>query len=237
MDAVAPCFERLNVVRDPVARSGAVNMALDEVLLSSVDSGVILRLYAWSEPTVSFGYFESSLAAGRVARGRATVRRWTGGGIVEHGDDFTYSLCVSRACAFARLRSAESYRRVHASLALALQRCRLVVEWNADLASLPNSPYGNACFDRPVRHDLLVNGKKVAGGAQRRGRGGLLHQGSVQVGPAADGYSGWRAKLWHELPTALAGGCEDRQLTDAEILQATALASAKYASPAWTDRF
>lgn len=213
-------------------------MALDEVLLARATDDAVLRLYVWSEPTVSFGYFEPSLSAKRAAQGRATVRRWTGGGIVEHGDDLTYSLCVPRSCVFAGLRSAESYRRIHAAVAHALKKSGLPVESHASRLSSPNSPHGNACFDRPVLHDLLADGRKVAGGAQRRSRGGLLHQGSVRLlSDAADAYAGWRERMWRELPAALAGFCDERSLTAEEISQAEALALSKYATAAWTDRF
>ena len=210
-------------------------MALDEVLLHSAADGVLLRLYAWAEPTVSFGYFEHSRSARRVALGRNIVRRWTGGGIVEHGDDLTYSLCVPRSCDFANLRSHESYRRIHACLADALQRCGTSSASHVGPEVVPPVPvHANACFERPVLHDLLVAGRKVAGGAQRRNRVGLLHQGSVRIGlvdPA------WKNDLWSVLPTVLADRHEERTLTPDEITQAQTLATTKYATTAWTDRF
>ena len=180
MEAYAPCFPRLQVIRDPAARTGPMNMALDEVLLGSASETATLRRYDWSEPTVSFGYFEPSASARRVAAGRPVVRRWTGGGIVEHGEDLTYSLCVPRSCPFTVLRSAESYRRVHAAVARALFRGGVPAElYGIPVPAPPSVGVANACFERPVLHDLVAGGRKVAGGAQRRNRAGLLHQGSA----------------------------------------------------------
>lgn len=39
---------------------------------------------------------------------------------------------------------------------------------------------GRECFEAPVMHDVVVAGRKAAGGAQRRTKRGLLHQGSIQ---------------------------------------------------------
>ncbi len=209
-------------------------MALDEVLLHSTASVPLLRLYVWAEPTVSFGYFEPSSSARRVALGRKIVRRWTGGGIVEHGDDLTYSLCVPRSCGFANLRSTESYRRIHAGVAHALRQGGASIASHIDLdATPPAASHANACFERPVLHDLLAKGHKVAGGAQRRNRVGLLHQGSVRIG--LDDLA-WKTDLWRALPAVLADVYEEKTLTADEISQALTLASAKYAATAWTDR-
>ena len=237
MESDGRCFAALHVVHDRVARGGALNMALDETLLGSTGDTVVLRFYDWEEPTVSFGYFEKSASARRTARGQAVVRRWTGGGIVEHGEDLTYSLCVPRSCPFATLRSGESYRRVHAAVAAALSRCGVAAATH-DLAASPAAGELNACFERPVLHDLVAAGRKIAGGAQRRNRTGLLHQGSVQV-RFTDPETGaaWKRAMHHELPAALSERCVEHGLTPQDLARAHALAEAKYASAAWTDRF
>ena len=238
MVAHGSCFPRLHVIHDPVARPGPMNMALDEVLLGSVGEAVVLRLYDWSEPTVSYGFFEPSAAARRVAGDRAVVRRWTGGGLVEHGEDLTYSLFVPRSCPFTALRSTESYRWVHAAVATALSRCDMPAESHDAPVTSP-SPVGavNACFERPVLHDLVVGGRKIAGGAQRRNRVGLLHQGSVQPGfTDPDTLLAWKRVMRRELPLALGECCEERELAPLDIAQARTLAEAKYASHGWTNR-
>ena len=239
MDAPGPCFTSLRVIRDPVARTGPMNMALDEVLLGSAGDTAILRLYDWSEPTVSCGYFEPSASARCAAHGRTVVRRWTGGGIVEHGEDLTYSLCVPRSCPFTALRSAESYRRIHAAVATALSRCGVSAEHhNFPEAAPPSAGEFNACFERPVLHDLVAGGRKIAGGAQRRNRTGLLHQGSILPVPVVPAtFPAWKRAMHLALPLALGEHCEERELTSRDIAHAQALAEAKYATPAWANRF
>ncbi len=78
-------FHELIVIDDPTPRPGPLNMAIDEVLLGTKRSA-ILRFYRWSAPSVSFGYFVCFAEACEIARNRATVRRWTGGGIVADSD-------------------------------------------------------------------------------------------------------------------------------------------------------
>ncbi len=145
-------------------------MAADEAL-TRLATEPVLRVYRWDRPSVSFGYFGEF--AGVVERwaGRNPVRRWTGGGEVPHGEDFTYSLFVPRDDPFASIPVGESYRQIHTALASCISGASLAAE---DSAQNP------ACFARPVISDILVNAQKVGGAAQRRGRFGLLHQGSVQ---------------------------------------------------------
>ena len=153
----------------------AWNMAMDEALLMTADCPV-LRVYRWETPALSFGYFLPWQVAENVSRGRVLVRRWTGGGMVEHGDDFTWSLIVPSGMAIGRTRPAESYRLIHGALGTALEKSGIVVEQVP--ASAP-VPAGGWCFTAPAPGDLLVTGSKIAGAGQRRCRHGLLHQSSL----------------------------------------------------------
>ncbi len=75
-------------------------MAIDEVLLTTARPA-ILRFYRWNAPSVSFGYFVRFAEAREIAGDRAVVRRWTGGGIVPHGEDLTYSIMIGAHACFA----------------------------------------------------------------------------------------------------------------------------------------
>ena len=223
------------MIDDPEGRTGAVNMAFDELLLDrSRERGPSLRFYRWKEPTVSFGYFEPAAAAHRLADGREVVRRWTGGGLVEHGDDLTYTLAVPRAEPFARLRAAESYRLIHAAVTTALWQGGWRVAAQLEEALPAPQTAVNACFQRPVLHDLLADGQKIAGGAQRRTRAGLLHQGSVRFNTT--GTVGWADVLRRFLPGTLALACEAQPPDPDELARATELAADRYATDAWTNR-
>ena len=171
---MAHVFEQLSLWIDPVPRDGPSQMACDEVLLQKSD-GVVLRVFRWSEPWVSIGYFTPWHGASEA--GRPVCRRWTGGGVVVHEEDFTFALTAPRSEGWARLRPEESYRVVHAALAGAL------CEAGHAATLFENAARGGAaCFAGPVRHDVVDERGKIAGGAQRRTKRGLLHQGSVQAG-------------------------------------------------------
>ncbi len=163
---------------DADERRGPEAMAVDEWLLESAAMPV-LRVYRWLGNWGSVGYFGDLGAAMRTVAGVEWVRRWTGGGTVDHRSDWTYSVVVPAGEPLAGLRGAESYRLLHAALAAAL-----VAEGvEARLSSGAQATGAAQCFDNPVSHDLIGrDGRKLAGAGQRRTRCGLLHQGSVAAG-------------------------------------------------------
>jgi hypothetical protein len=175
-DSENSLFEMLQVFADTTPRSGPQQMALDEALLETADRPVF-RVYCWAESAVSFGYSQSLEMVENLFPTRPLVRRWTGGGMVEHGRDWTFSLMVPRREAAAGLRSAEAYERIHSAIMKALA----VAGVAGRLAGCEDRSLGAACFVAPALHDVLAgNGQKLCGGAQRRTRLGFLHQGSVQ---------------------------------------------------------
>ncbi len=92
-------FGSLDVYHDESPRSAAVNMAIDEALLETAEIATI-RFYHWDHPALSFGYFGKFADVANYSAERDLVRRWTGGGIVFHGDDLTYSIVVPAASEF-----------------------------------------------------------------------------------------------------------------------------------------
>ena len=107
-----PLFDELIVIDDPTPRPGPLNMAIDEVLLSGGRSA-ILRFYRWNTPAISFGYFVTFAEACAAADDRVMVRRWTGGGIVFHGDDLTYSIVIPASDPVVDESSIAIYEKIH----------------------------------------------------------------------------------------------------------------------------
>lgn len=221
-------FKSLQLLVDPVPRSAAFNMALDEVLLVQTPCP-LLRVYTWERPSVSYGYFEPWEPVAVAYPGRDLVRRWTGGGVVTHGDDWTYSLIVPRAEPFSRLKAAESYRLIHDLLADTLRACASVGD-EIQLTPASFEKISHACFENPAQYDILVGGRKIAGAAQRRSRYGLLHQGSVQGVQVPNDFPGRFADRFTKtcLPGLISPAAEEA---------AAALAEAKYATAAWNQKF
>ena len=170
-------FEKLQLWIDPDARSGPEAMAVDEWLLETATQPV-LRVYRWLGDWASIGYFGDIADAQTSIDGVRWVRRWTGGGTVDHRADWTYSVIVPQGEPLATLRGAESYRAIHAVLADTLTAEGI----DARMSRGAEETGAALCFDNPVSHDLIgTDGRKIAGAGQRRSRQGLLHQGSVSA--------------------------------------------------------
>ena len=199
-------------------------MALDEALLAAMETGSApaLRVYRWERPAVSFGYFEAWAPVARSHPEREPVRRWTGGGVVLHGNDWTYSVLVPRGHPFAALRPEATYRLLHEALARTL-----CAEGEAVVLAPEAAPrISPACFENPVQSDLLAKGRKIAGAAQRRSRFGLLHQGSVLA--VRDG-----ASMGTRFAAELAREVIPAPPTPDEIARAHHLAQTRYATAQW----
>src|SRR5439155_10897389 len=180
-------FEHIEVCSDFMPRSAAMNMAIDEALLETAQTSSI-RFYRWQSPDLSFGYFGKFADVGKYATERDLVRRWTGGGIVFHGDDLTYSIVIPVGDPIFAESSMSLYEKIHRALVNALApngaRVKLVAMGRDAALRRPRTAQRavltNVCFANPVRADVILNGRKIAGAAQRRTRRGLLHQGSIQ---------------------------------------------------------
>lgn len=156
----------------------ALNMAMDEALLEgmSILRRPVLRFYGWSQPAASFGYFQKYGQVEHLTSLRPLVRRPTGGGIVPHDADWTYSLIFPPDHVWYGLSATESYRRVHLWIQMAFERLKVETE----LAPIALKTHPGQCFVGHEQSDLLCHARKIAGAAQRRRRDGLLVQGSVQ---------------------------------------------------------
>jgi lipoate-protein ligase A len=166
-------FEKLRLIQDQIPRIAAENMAIDEALFLTAESPVI-RFYRWVRPSVSFGYFTAWSEVYEQFAQRDLVRRWTGGGIVEHGRDLTYSLVCPGRREFPV--TTEFYRLVHAAVARVFEGAGCPVE----VSQVNEAGASKACFDKAVQYDLKFEDAKIAGAAIRRNRKGLLLQGSIQ---------------------------------------------------------
>lgn len=169
------------------------NMAFDEALLefAAARDKPVLRFYGWKERAASFGYFQKHSEAARLTFLRPLVRRPTGGGLVSHEADWTYSLVFPPTHSWHRLRAIESYRRVHEWIGDAFARLGVATE----LSASPRRELPGQCFVGAERFDLLCLGRKIAGAAQRRNRQGLLVQGSVQPPPLHLAKADWQKAM------------------------------------------
>ena len=210
---------------EDVPRPAAANMAIDETLLLSCAAlaAPLLRFYSWTEPAASFGYFQHYADVEAMTLLRPLVRRPTGGGVVPHDIDWTYSLVFPPDHRWYGLKAIESYMRLHEWVQKAFEECGVA----ADLAAVANKSGPGQCFAGPEQFDVVWKGRKLAGAAQRRTRSGFLIQGSVQP-PRGVERKQWEAAMRSVAAKEWKVRWQTFKLTQELQRRATALETGKY---------
>src|SRR6476646_1266113 len=226
--ATQPLFAHLTTYHDESPHSAAMNMAIDEALLETA-AGPTIRFYRWRSPALSFGYFGKFSDVAIYAAERDLVRRWTGGGIVFHGDDLTYSIVIPVSDPVFDESSIAIYEKIHRALCGALavhtQGAELVTVAH-QLRPGDRGSCDNNCFANPVRADVMMDGRKIAGAAQRRTRRGLLQQGSIQ-GITTNN------DLAEKFAQSLSVNRSELEIIEDVFQRARELAQQKYGSDSW----
>ena len=173
--------------------AGAWNMAVDQSLLMSAEqnSTVTLRLYTWAQPTLSLGYFQKHADRNLHVASAACpiVRRRSGGGAILHDQELTYSLAIPSSHRWSK-ESSELYDLVHRIVIQLLAEDGIESGLFKDTAKQKSNssapepkvnidPNAFLCFQRRSDGDLVVDGSKVLGSAQRRLKHSLLQHGSL----------------------------------------------------------
>jgi lipoate-protein ligase A len=228
----------------PTRSAGAAeNMATDFLLLQRYPRAGAPRFrhYGWHRPAFTFGYSQkiSFVQTQLPASEHLDVcRRATGGGVVDHRDDWTYTLVIPRGHPLEELRATQSYREIHEGLAAALrvQGVPATTKQVREPDAGEGGPAG-VCFQRAEIFDVMneKTGEKIAGAAQKRNKRGLLFQGSIWR-PAAGESVDWEkfhADFVAQLASVL-GVSEEAtpwpEFADGEV---EALIE-QYSSPEWT---
>lgn len=169
---------------------GASNMALDEALLSCFQPGSsapILRLYGWSPPALSIGRYQDPASALNLdacrSDGIPVVRRMTGGGIIFHADELTYSIICSPEDLGESPGVKQGFRRLCGFLLGSYRKLGLEASFAID-HDPRNRRLGERtpfCFAGKEEYDVVVGGRKIGGNAQRRLRGAILQHGSIPL--------------------------------------------------------
>ena len=211
-------------------------MALDEAVAQSRPEGFCLRFFRWEGVGATFGYAQRIGEVERVLpRGIGTnfTRRPTGGGVVPHLGDLTFS-CVFPA--EGELRPVEIYRRLHAAIRTGLCGAGLPARLcTATTPPVPGEPRGGQCFVQPVALDILTEAGKVLGGAIRRYGDTVLYQGSLQLPEARMRANEYEFVIQERL--AVEWGLEwETRGPDAAVEAAAKELEAKYRSAEWVRR-
>ncbi len=232
----------------PTRTGGAAeNMATDFMLLQRYPREGVARYrhYDWRSPSFTFGYSQKiSFVRSQLPAGETfdLCRRPTGGGVVDHRDDWTYSLVIPRGHPFEEARATQSYRAIHEALAGALGAVGVPVLLKPvaepSPAGEPGGPAG-VCFERAEIFDVVhsATGAKIAGGAQKRNKRGLLFQGSIwrpAAGAASVDWEGFSGGFVERLAAALGTQATPTPWPDLNEEEVEGLVE-QYSSPEWME--
>ncbi|MFH1386900.1 MAG: lipoate--protein ligase family protein [bacterium] len=167
-------------------RPGKYHMRRDLELFNAYEGGgntSTLRIYSWEPKCISLGYSQNvgdELEEVRAqAQGWDIVKRPTGGGIVFHNEaEVTYSIITALDNPQLPKGLISSYKKISEAIVLALKDIGAQAE-------IHNSSFGirhsALCFSYPAEYEIVAEGKKLVGSAQKRGKRTLLQQGSIFV--------------------------------------------------------
>lgn len=162
---------------DTKNRSGNEIMEIDSQLLQK---GVqpTLHFYSWHCPTATYGYFVNPDMWLKPNLDLDLVKRPTGGGIIFHEFDFAFSIFIPSTESDFSTDILQNYLYVNQKVATFLEeftgkKSELLID-NPKL----DPPF---CMARPTKYDILIEGKKAVGAAQRKTKRGFLHQGSISI--------------------------------------------------------
>jgi lipoate---protein ligase len=177
-------------VLDTGSNSAEVNMRLDEKLLLELDpkGDPIFHLYQWDGPAATYGYFIDPCKFLDIDKSRlhriSLARRPTGGGIVFHIWDLAFSFLMPSGHPHFSTNTLENYRFVNESV---LEVMKEYLQLHDPLELIPHNFQPQAegashfCMARPTIYDVVHEGRKIAGAAQRRRKNGYLHQGTISL--------------------------------------------------------
>ncbi len=239
-----------------------MNMAIDEALtrkcVDSEDRPAAIRFYTWKETSCSIGYFQKIENVFKAPNGKKipVVRRPTGGGIVYHGNDITFSIVKRRIQSNRQEDITSFYKLIGESLLRGLERlgftCTFYLPEEESHRSDKEGKLLNNCFSQqlfcsvtPAKYDIMIAGSKVAGYSARKSQGAVLCQGYLNVHKRwKKQYKGSREKAIHLLFDNLAISFKNvfgitltsSQLTEEEKRLAYNIRSKKYACDEWNYR-
>jgi len=250
-------LDHCRLLIEPAPQPGSWNMAVDESLLESAVSDQVcsLRWYRWDQATISLGYFQQNDSEAQQGpwKDLPRVRRLSGGGAILHHPELTYSFTIP-ACHPLAKSPPDLYVAIHQPLIDVLADHDLPVAFRGVSFRAASEPF--LCFGRGDERDLVYQGNKILGSAQRRRRGAIVQHGSLllltsEYAPEFPGLlnqveqtsryneeflNRLTADFSQAISTAVQIPLNNRKLTDEENRRAEQLEKEKYSQDAWTSR-
>lgn len=166
--------------------SAEYNMALDEKIFSQyLEDGIpVFRVYLWQAPSFTYGiskYPENLIDFGKCLSNRVqVVKRMTGGGILFHDDEITYSFVCSKEDVKEPQNVFVSYREICAFLIKFYESLGLKALFAKETQGFKGmcAPH-ELCSASHEKYDIVINNKKIGGNAQKRRRQAIFQHGSI----------------------------------------------------------
>ncbi|KMQ51248.1 Lipoate-protein ligase A [Chitinispirillum alkaliphilum] len=182
---------KLRIIRD-FERSAAFNMAADNYLLNNCkdDETVFLRFYNWEKPSITVGCMQEPkdvLNFTMIEKdGVEWIRRPTGGRAVLHQEDLTYSCIFNKNLTQMGKSISQTYGIITNCLIEGLKTCSIPCDAHDSYDEYKElkREIKLPCFLSPNRDEVMVNGRKLVGSAQKRNLSAVLQHGSVPLGSA-----------------------------------------------------
>lgn len=165
-------------------------MAIDEALFLCYKENIstpVLRIYGWKPPAISVGRSQNPCELIDIdacrREGIDIVRRPTGGGIIFHDQELTYSLVLSQSDIGLKYGVKESFEAITSFLISAYRAMGAEAAFakNTRRAWPISSSIAAFCFSRSEEYDIVIAEKKIGGNAQKRRRNIILQHGSIPL--------------------------------------------------------
>lgn len=180
---------------DSGVKSAFLHMEKDRELLASLEETKqpILHFYDFSHRSATYGYFvdpEKYLNLETADKYQLELaKRPTGGGIVFHERDLAFSILIPESHPNFSLNTLDNYLYVNEIVKRSILK---FLGKKADLSLLPLEHQETLkeasffCMAKPTKYDVILNGRKIGGGAERRTKFGFLHQGTIALSLPSD---------------------------------------------------
>ncbi len=225
-------------------REMALDHALFEIAIQQNSATPILRFYQFESESITVGFSQRnpSLVERVSALQLPWVRRLTGGGMVRHQNDIIFSAIFPAGIHKDFATSRSTYQAIHLCIAQAFTEFQIKTMFQSGCQKQDFIPEHMICFEKPICDDLIYQNQKIVGGAQRRTRGFVLHQGSIQLNRFSQNYDN-QITISH-LEKAVIRAFQEyfyweselRTLTSQEISLSRALEMDQYRNPVWNRR-
>ena len=163
-------------------QSASINMAIDKALVTAfeTDSKPILRVYTWEKSfTVGISQDPVSYARRYLEYNNNYAKRMTGGGILFHGHDLSYSLVLPPKL-LEGFNVKQTYEKICSFLLAFYQSLGLNAKYAKDVEEIVLSK-SDFCQVGYEAYDIIVNGVKIGGNAQKWAKKIIFQHGSIPI--------------------------------------------------------